>query len=349
MTWEILGSRRVAILVFAAAFVAAIGFAIHTNIAWDDWFITYKASKNLAIGNGLLYTPGERVHSFTSPLGTLIPAFLNIIVFNSSDDLVLWLFRILSAAALGFACIVLLNFGRNFRLHPWALFALIGLTISDAKTLTHSVDGMESAFMLFFLALNLYALSLSRDRKSIILLGVAWAGLMWTRPDGFVYAIALCAGWFVFRPGSMNGVNRLAIFRSWCLSGLIALVLYAPWLVWAFSYYGSFIPHTIIAKGHTLSSAMDGGIVAAISRFIDSAVRFILASGDAFRATFIPSYGVSFGGWPLPLVLFSRAFAWAGAFLWVLPFVSPGARALSLAACIGQLYLGFGMEYAFPW
>jgi hypothetical protein len=32
-----------------------------------------------------------------------------------------------------------------------------------------------------------------------------------------------------------------------------------------------------------------------------------------------------------------------------LPFVSPGARALSLAACIGQLYLGFGMEYAFPW
>ena len=70
----ILTGREFAILGVVA--LIPMLFALYTKNAWEDWYITYRASKNLALGHGLVFTPGERVHSFTSPIGTLIPALL---------------------------------------------------------------------------------------------------------------------------------------------------------------------------------------------------------------------------------------------------------------------------------
>lgn len=57
--------------IFLGVFFLAVGWVSYTDHVWEDYFITYRASKNLAEGNGLTYTVGERVHSFTSPLGVL--------------------------------------------------------------------------------------------------------------------------------------------------------------------------------------------------------------------------------------------------------------------------------------
>ena len=51
-----------------------IFFALYTRLAWEDFFITYRYSENLARGHGLVYNSGERVYGFTSPLNTLLPA-----------------------------------------------------------------------------------------------------------------------------------------------------------------------------------------------------------------------------------------------------------------------------------
>ena len=61
-------------LIFAGVFVLALAFAAFTQHAWEDYYITYRVSKNLATGHGLVYTVGERVHAFTSPLNVLLPA-----------------------------------------------------------------------------------------------------------------------------------------------------------------------------------------------------------------------------------------------------------------------------------
>ena len=60
--------------VFIAALLLALGYALATDRVWEDYYITWKSSKNLAEGNGLVFHPGERVHTFTSPLGVLLPA-----------------------------------------------------------------------------------------------------------------------------------------------------------------------------------------------------------------------------------------------------------------------------------
>src|SRR5438045_1514496 len=61
-------------LVAAVAFAIPVAFALLTNHAWEDYFITLRSSRNLLQGNGLVYKAGDRLHTFTSPLGVLIPA-----------------------------------------------------------------------------------------------------------------------------------------------------------------------------------------------------------------------------------------------------------------------------------
>lgn len=47
----------------AAVALIAAGFALYTHHIWEDYYITYRAGKNLALGHGLVFTPGQRVHS----------------------------------------------------------------------------------------------------------------------------------------------------------------------------------------------------------------------------------------------------------------------------------------------
>src|SRR4051794_229143 len=96
------------LLRFTPLFVAAVCllFAAFTRHAWEDYYITFRASLNLAEGKGLVFQPGERLHTFTSPLGTLLPALFAIGGGENVADRALWLFRVVSAAALGAALFI---------------------------------------------------------------------------------------------------------------------------------------------------------------------------------------------------------------------------------------------------
>ena len=182
--------RKARWLIFAGVFALALAFAAFTQHAWEDYYITYRVSKNLATGHGLVYTVGERVHAFTSPLNVLLPAALSILTGNTSDQLVLWLFRVMSSALLAGAAVLLYESARNNSLSRLATAVLIGMFAFDAKIVDFSINGQEIGFMMFFLALALHALTVRSD-WTILKLGLAGAGLMWTRPDGFIYFGAL--------------------------------------------------------------------------------------------------------------------------------------------------------------
>jgi hypothetical protein len=326
-------------IAFCLPILCALVFSLSTNHAWEDWYITYRESKNLATGYGLVYVHGERVYSFTSPLGTLIPAAIKFIFTSASDDNVLWLFRIIQCCFLGVTGLLLLGMARELRLSKWSFAFLLGMFSVDAKILDFSTNGMETGFLVFFIVLTAYGLVMPL-RKSGMVLGVTWAGLMWTRPDGFIYIIALSLGFFVFvRAATMNGNGRLALIRTFFFASVVAALLYLPWLVWTWVYYGSFVPHSLTAKGvgfnpvriaHALLFPLKG-----------------LTRESALDETFSPAY-VGSGGWPLiPDV--SRLISWICCFAWVLPFLRPITRAISLAALVTQLYLSFVTPGAAPW
>src|SRR3954468_23010485 len=92
--------ERLAWVAAAVTAIVALLFALVTRHAWEDYYITFRASLNLATGHGLVYQPGERVHSFTSPIGTLLPALFAVGGGEHVADRALWCFRLLSAAML---------------------------------------------------------------------------------------------------------------------------------------------------------------------------------------------------------------------------------------------------------
>src|SRR5690606_25686025 len=120
-----------------------------------------------------------------------------------------------------------------------------GLILVDPKLVDFSINGMETALMIFFVALlwtELEAPSAPRTSR----LALAFGGLMWSRPDAFILAGAILLPHLVFRRdgASLHDLPWSPVLRGALLAGLI----YVPWFAWAWWYYGSPVPHTVTAK-----------------------------------------------------------------------------------------------------
>ena len=172
----------------AAPILACLAFAGYTQHAREDHLITFRASLNLATGNGLVYQPGERVHSFTSPLGTLLPALFALGGGSAVEIKVLWWFRLVSAAASGLALWLVIRLFFRDRLAPWAAAVACGLWVFDPKIVDFYINGMESALLIFFVVLIRWALV---NQAKIWPVALSFAGLQWSRPDGVVFFGAL--------------------------------------------------------------------------------------------------------------------------------------------------------------
>lgn len=330
-------------LVFFGACFAALSFAWVTQHVWEDYYITYRTSKNLATGHGLVFTPGEKLHTFTSPLGVLLPAAASLLTFNSSDDAALWIFRLMSAAAFGGAAVLLLALGRRFGYAPLAALLPALWLITDAKSVDFTINGMETAFMLFFLAYTLLAL-FSPGKRQWVHLGVAWAGLMWTRPDSFIYVGLIAAGTWIFNQPELTGARRRPLLQLYFEAGLLTTALYLPWLLFAFAYYGTPIPHTITAKG---------GISAAHSlvTFFKETALLPFQPGESYtslEATFLPSYYM-FPYWPAAVIWPAKVFAGVCYYLWLIPGIRTETRVASFTFCGAHAYLSFFPYFPFPW
>ncbi|HET7536060.1 MAG TPA: hypothetical protein VFJ90_06385 [Candidatus Didemnitutus sp.] len=320
--------------VFLIVFAIGLAWAIATDLAWEDFYITYRASKNLAQGKGLVFTEGEHVHSFTSPLGVLLPAVSYLLTARQSDDAALWIFRLTSLAALAGAAVLLWRIMR--RLYPATVLpaaALVALVATESKTLAFTISGMETGFVLLFLAWTLWAIFLQPPRTWLHL-GLAWGGLMWTRPDSCVYIAALGFGLLLFAPASEGSfwARRAQWLRIVLVAAGLCAILYLPWFLWAWSYYGSPVPHTIRAKG-LFTDLSAHRLVTELWHF----PRTIAEGKSTFTATYMPAYGMHLP-WPIPSTI-SFIVSLLGCVALVVPWAGSRIRLASFVFIVGQYYL----------
>lgn len=330
-------------LIFGVVFILALAWAGSTQHVWEDYYITYRSSKNLATGHGLVYTHGERLHTFTSPLGVLLPAAASLLTGNSSDTAVIWIFRLWSAAALAGAVVLVFSVARQLAYGWWAGVALIGFAALDAKTLDFTINGMETGFLLLFIAYAWWAMFAGGERRWRHL-GLAWAGLMWTRPDSFLYIGLLSAGVFLFNDSARTGLSRGQWLKIFLQAGALCTVIYLPWFLWAWWYYGSPIPHTILAKGN-----VSGDAKTALGAF-KTLIRFpwtVWQGQTSLESAFLPSY-FQIGGWPTSALTVARWIGLLLAFQWVLPW-RVEVRTASLTFCGMHVYLSYFPFFPFPW
>lgn len=320
-------SHRPGLLAAALGAGLVLLFAAATGHAWEDYFITFRSSLHLAQGHGLVFQPGERVHSFTSPLGTLLPALFALGGGADPAAQALWLFRIASAAALGSAAWILVHEGRRSALPSVAVGTACGLLVLDPKVVDFAGNGMESAWMVLFALLTWRALVRGAAPLAV---AAGYAGLQWTRPDGFILCLALTVAWFAFgreRGGTALREDLGRVTRAVLLGAL----LYLPWLLGAWAYFGSPVPHTILAKSGLEVHA------APVTALLLYPWRLLFGHA-ALHDLFMPSY-FYLGGWPAFLPWLARLLAVPAALAWCLPAVRPGGRVASAAVFLGGFYL----------
>jgi hypothetical protein len=336
------------VLVAALGIAAAIPllFAFYTHLAWEDFLITYRFSENLARGRGLVYNPGERVLGFTSVLNGLLPALFAWVLRARDYAGPLWLFRIVSLFGLVFgsasiACV----FGREpgssrTRILIGFLFPI--LAALEIKSTAYAMSGQEAGLVLGFLA-PAFAIAFLDWTRHRALGGVLAAGLLYSRPDAGVYLAALALASIVFARGP-----RRQIVAAYAQSALICAVLYLPWFLFTWGYYGSPVPHTVIAKHNVESYAQDGfGITTPI-------VACINALPLALCRALSPIYDMintGPGSWPTWVHDSEFSLGLVAVLYWLVPSRDRFGRMASLVACVLLAYLDYttvASQYC-PW
>jgi hypothetical protein len=196
-----------------------------SNRFYDDPFITYRYARNLAQGMGFVYNPGLRVLSTTSPLHVILLAVLSFLWSDLPR-----LANLIGAFSLACGGLLLWKLAQVWGT-PSAGWA--SLVLYPTFPLLLSTLGSETPL---YLALCLASLTLyARQRFVLTALFVALASLV--RPDGLVLFFLLAIHYLVWLKKPIPW-RALAIFSPLVLA----------WIFFAWSYFGSPLPVTMMVK-----------------------------------------------------------------------------------------------------
>jgi hypothetical protein len=152
---------------------------------------------------------------------------------------------------------------------------------------------------------------------------------MWTRPDAFVIAAVIIVASIVFTPSPRPGWPQIA--RFYLTAAAWSALLYGPWVAWAWWYYGTPVPHTIVAKSGMAPGHLTWNVI------WNGPFKY-LTGGSQLRGLLNPSYSY-LGGWPEWLLRWEHMLAIVAGIVWLVPRIHVVARVASLALFLGSIYL----------
>jgi hypothetical protein len=216
----------------------------------DDAFITYRVARNLATGLGPVFNPGERVLSITTPGYMLLLAAVSPL---SQDFAALGLMlNGLGLLAIGALLIDLSTqsapadrprVGLSAETLAQNMAALIAVALVFTFPLLSESVGMETplyvaALLAVFAAYRraLAAPTPDAAQRWLLVTAAAAAAAFLIRPDGLLAGLVVGAHWLATR----RRVPWLAV--------LVGTLIAMPWMLFAWGYYGSPVPNTLMAK-----------------------------------------------------------------------------------------------------
>lgn len=292
---------------------------------FDDTYITFRYSSNLAAGHGFVYNLGEPVLGTTAPLWALVLALaasLGAPIEHAA--LVVSLACDAASAFLLFSILGGLGFGGAIP----AAGAVLFLGIFDFFSLSRS--GMESSFFVCLVLASLWSVASRR----VVAASVFAALAALTRPEGALLPIIVVWSLWYYRHH---------VSRRDAAAGVAALcVIVGAWAAYAVKTFGSVVPQSVVAK----SALFDDPALAQFS-WNNLALFFLRGQygGEIFTRTY------------LQLMPVASALAGAGAMALVWSLVRSRSREALLrvvvlvsfpAAYVAGMALSHAFTY-FPW
>jgi hypothetical protein len=201
----------------------------------DDAFITFRYAQNLLAGSGLVFNPGEQVLGTTTPLYALIITVLAL-PFGGANAPFPSLALVVNALADAATCLLLWQIGKRLGSERSGLIAALVWAVAP-YSVTFAIGGLETSVVVFLLAFTVWAYL--TDHLVLTALSAAFALL--ARPDALILvgSLLLDRSWRAFHE------PRKPIRCGELLAFLIPLAL---WGAIATIYFGSPLPHSIMAK-----------------------------------------------------------------------------------------------------
>jgi len=233
-------------LVLGCAVVVALWFAIDRMWVGDDAFITFRYAENFAQGHGLVFNPGERVEGYTNFLWTvLVAAAIWLHIPAPEAAVVLNLVFMTGTLLVAFAIIRRVDplpsgVGRSVPLTPLLL-------AMSYPFISFGTSGLETSMAAFFVVCGLWAWIARPDARGAFISGLCFILATLSRPDQALFYISMGATMIV---AVLNGSRsqRIAGLKHLAAFALPFILLYLPYFVWRYAYYGYPFPNTYYAK-----------------------------------------------------------------------------------------------------
>lgn len=237
-------------LVLAPLIVAALVRAYGLLWIGDDAFISFRYADNLASGHGLVFNPGERVEGYTNFLWTVLIA--GAMRLGASPILTS---VVLSLAS--FAGVLILSTRLLERLRPQPAPLLLPLAAvvvaSNYVMASFGTSGLETMFGALLVLLALELVLAGRP----LLSGLAGIAATMAHPDHAIFYVSLGAALLLDRQRRRELLRYAVPFA----------VVYVPYFLWRWSYYGDLFPNTYYAKSADRAYFSQGGRYVLITVF----------------------------------------------------------------------------------
>jgi hypothetical protein len=242
-------------------FVAAVGVAgavYAWSLIWasDDAYISFRYAENLALGRGLVWNPGERVEGYTDFLWTVImAAFIRAGADPGHAGI------LLSLLSFGLVIVMAARFPARLTAQPLLFGPAPLLCALHYTTASFATSGLET---MFGTMLTLFAVERVQSGRPLAG-GTAATLATMTHPDHAIFYAALGVAIALDRRTRRDLVRYAAPFA----------VLFVPYFLWRWSYYGDFMPNTYYAKSGG-DTYFEQGIIYVLATFVGGGLVFAL-------------------------------------------------------------------------
>lgn len=231
--------------------------AYHYNVV-DDAYISFQYTKNLVLGRGLVFNPGQFVEGYTNFLWVILLAPIYVLTRMVHGDFT----RTVIACNIGLAVLdlaLVYVISRRLFSRDWVASCLVLLLcVLDNSYQCYAMSGLENHLLMFWLLASVWFWT-GNLRRRWLWTGLSLAAATMTRPDAALFVV--CFGIahsvdLVFRSTSASRSERA---KAMLATSAVWIAVYGVYFAWRYHYYGALLPNTFYLKVGSTGDALQRG------------------------------------------------------------------------------------------